>query len=336
MATTELPFNAADWTATVGGIDIPWTQLEVTFEQFHVPAKFGIVAPLEDVQIPVALKDKSPEVIIRFKGKEFFVGVLTDSVASGNDGDSPEDEPEDMITFTGHDQSERLVRAKVVSTVPQNLTSSEIVKQYCREAGLTDFSQVTPTTEYVGHFIRHNYSTITKGLNKHRVIFDLAELEHFVFRIHGRRVFFGPQPEPKEQIRLRYRRDFNQFTWRKSHNNEAVKITVLSWSGKKKRVAQTVGDGDLVIQKVVPNLTQLQAKALAIRLAEEAERGLLSLDIQNVPGVASIDDITFAFYVTDIAKGIDQVFWPRQIRHVITQDDHVMDLSLYNAKRIMA
>ena len=336
MATTELDFDPTDWKATVGGIDIPWTQLEVTFEQFHVPGSFAIQAPLEDVYLPQVLADQSPEVVIRYQGKEFFVGTLDTTRAAGDDGDAIDDEPLDLITFTGRDLSGKLIKAKVVEAVPQNLTASELVKKYCADVGLTDFSRITPTSENVGYFIRHQYSVITQLLNKHNVIFDLAELEHYLFRVWKRQPFFGPQPEPTRLLRMWRRQEFNRFEWSKSHNNEDVKIKVLSWTAKKKRISATAGNGSLVIQVVRPGLTALQAKALANRLLEEAQRGLLAITIPNVPGDPTVDDVVVAFNVVGIAEGIDQVYWPSQIKHVVTQDSHVMDLNLYNAKRITA
>lgn len=334
--TVELPFMATDWQVTVGGHAIPWTQIEVVFEQFHVPGTFAVQAPLEDIDVPLVLTDKAPEVVVKYKGREFFVGVLDNTAAKGDDGDQPADEPEDLITFTGRDLGGKLVKAKVVEAVPQNLTASELVKRYCRDVGLTDMSKVTGTTENVGYFIRHQYSTITQRLTKHDIIFDLAELEHFVFRVWKRLPFFGVQPSPSRTVDLTYRVDFNRYTWNKSHNNEDVKVKVLSWTAKKKRIASTAGEGSLVIQLVRPGLTAVQAKALANRVQEEAQRGLLALDISDLPGDASIDDVLVAFNVKGIAKGIDQTYWPRRIKHVITQDHHVMDLSLYNAKRITA
>jgi hypothetical protein len=328
----------ADWTVTVGGKPFPWTQIEVTFEQFHTPANYAIQAPLAEVDIPALLSDTHLEVSVRRDGDEFFVGELDVSKGSGDDGDGPDDFQGDTLVLTGRDLSGRFVRRKVVETLPQNLTSSEMVKQFCLEAGFTEKQlAITRTSAQIGDFIRRNYHSISRGLSRHDVLFDLAELEHFVFRVWRRQPFFGPQPAPARTFPVVYRRDFNQYEWEKSHNNEDVTVRVISWNPKtKKKVSQVMGSGDLVITKIVPGLTPLQAKSLANRINEEAKRNLLTLEITGMPGNTAVNDVLYAFNVSGIAKGIDQIYYPSRVHHVITQDDHLMDLSLYNSARITA
>lgn len=321
---------ADEWTVTLAGREIPWERIEFTLEQFHLPAQFHVSAPLDRIDIPALLGDKAPEVVIRLDGKDVFVGAVDTSGADLN-----ETAPEGQIVLDGRDLSARFAKAKITAPLPQNLTASEMVTKWAKQHGFTDL-QITASSEQAGAFIRQQYSSITKGLSQHDVIFDLAELEHFVFRVHGRQVFFGPQPDvpAANHRRLTYQKDFNDASWRKSHINQDVKIRVMGWNGKKSKVHQEAGSGSLIITRIVPGaLTPLKAKALANRLLQEAERFLLTLDIKDMPGDATLNDILYQFKILGVGDGLSQDFRPSKIHHVITQDDHVMDMSLYNVPR---
>jgi hypothetical protein len=332
-------FNPMDWSAAVGGVQLPWTTIEVTLEQFHVPARFAIAAPLQAIDIPNTLADKSPEVVIKYRGTDFFVGQLDDSKATGKAGNAPGEQPEDILTLTGRDKSAKLVLTPVLTTPPTNKTASEIVTTWCKAAGFTDTSGITPTSEQVGDFIKHNYTHITSRLNQHDIIFTLAELSNFVFRIHNRSPFFGPQPDPSTipnaSRPLKYQADFNMYEWGKSHTNSDVTVKVMGGTAKK-RIAQVAGSGTLVVQRYDRTITTVsQAKALANKILMAYERGLKTIHVTDVPGDPSLNDILFAFRVSGIAKGVDGGYFPSKIHHVITQDDHVMDLEHYNAIQIL-
>jgi hypothetical protein len=326
----------ADWTVSVAGKQVAWNSIEVTFEQYHVPGQFSVTTPENAIDVAGLLGDKPQELVVRLNGHEWFVGIITDSAGDGTDGDGPEDEPERLIHLTGRDLSEKFVLHKVSAPPPMNLTASELVQKWCQEDGFTDLA-ITSTSEQIGEFISKNYHRITKKLSRHDVLFDLAELEHFVFRVWRRQPYFGPQPDPRATFGWQFRRDFNTYHWNKSHTNSDVTVRVLSWNPKtKKRVAQEQGSGSLVITIIKPGLTVNQAKAIAVRALEEAERGLQQVYLTNLPGDPAIDDVRYAFRLTGLPNGLNREYWPSRVHHVITQDDWMMDLDLYNSTRITA
>lgn len=342
MAVKVPGYDAADWTVTLGGIAVPWQRIECTLEQFHVPAQFSITAPFQSGDIARLTPDTPSEVIIQHKKKDFFVGIVDQSGVAAD-----EEIPEGEMTFNGRDLSAKLVHQKLTETPPMNHTASQIVKDYCRGIGLTDMSQITDTTESVGVFIEKNYHVVTKGMNKHSFLFDLAEFEHFVFRIRNRVPYFGPQPPPVKQITLNYQQQFNYFKWHKNHTNADAKVRVMSWNGKKKtKIVAEEGTGSLVITKIVPGLTQPMARKMAVRMIEQVERFLVTMDITGMAGstplpasggsVDLLEDVLYSFEILKVGVGISQIYNPARIHHILTQDDHLMDLHLYNSARITA
>ncbi|MBO9542709.1 hypothetical protein J7643_19140 [bacterium] len=328
---SDYKFDAGNWSVTVGGQPIQWTQIEITLEQFHTPAQFAISAPLQTVNVPKLLTDTPSEVVISYAQKEWFVGQLDDSNASGEDGF-------DDLHLRGRDLSARFALRKVEAHLPNNITASELVKTYCQEAEFSDLSKITATQHQIGVPTKDNSHLISRGMSRHDILFDLAESESFAFRVYRRQPFFGLQPEPgaKKSMPLVYHQHFNRYAWSKSHTNSDVSIRVISWDAKAKaRIAHTAGSGSLVITKNIPGIKLDKAKAIAEKLARDAGRSLLRLSISDIPGDAALDDILWAFEVSGIAPGIDQTYWPERIHHVITQDSHVMDVELYNAKRIL-
>jgi hypothetical protein len=264
---------------------------------------------------------------------------LDDSHGTGKAGNAAGEQPEDMLTLTGRDLSSKLVLTPVLTTPPTNQTASEIVTTWCRAAGFSDMSGITATTDQIGEFIKHNYTHITSRLNQHDIIFTLAELSNFVFRIHNRKPYFGPQPDPSQisgaTRAIAYESDFNLYEWAKSHTNSDVTVKVMGGTAKK-RIQQVAGSGTLVVQRYDRSITTVsQAKALANKILQAYERGLKTLHLTDMPGDSSLDDILFAFRVGGIAKGIDGGYFPSKIHHVVTQDDHVMDLETYNAIEIL-
>jgi hypothetical protein len=328
--TVEHAYNASEWSVTVGGTSLPWTRLEWTYEQFHLPATFALEAPLENVDPALVIPDKPAEVIISHKGKPVFIGQVDQSLVKGNQSEMPED----MVTITGRDLSAKLFLNKTDTTPPQNKTASEVVTLWCRQAGFTDLSGIQATTDQIGDFAKHNYHQVRKGLNRHEVIFDLAEYEGYVFRVYGRKPYFGPAPGNKNgptltKVPLAYLADFNEYEIRKSHTNADVTVRVTGRS-KKNRVSQEQGTGSILIERIVGVITPDQAKKMAVQLLQRAEAGLFRLSIPNIPGHAEWNDVLFEFAVTGIKKGIDHTFWTERVHQVLTQDTHLSDLTLYN------
>ncbi len=330
--------NSSTWDVRVNGTSVRWNRIEVTFEQFHIPGQFCVELPEGAVSIETLLTDSPPEVVIRRDNEEFFIGLDTRSGGNGTDGDQPDDPPQRVIRLSGKDLSEKFVLDKVTAPLPMNLTASEIVTQRCLADGFTQAQlDITSTNDQIGEFVRRNYHRITKSLSWHDVFFDLAELEHFVFRVWRRRPFFGPQPDPKAFFNWQFGRDFNTYDWHKSHVNSDVKVRVLGWNPKtKQRTSDVQGSGSFIITKVVAGITPLQAKAMAVRILEEAERGLFTMDLTNVPGDPRVNDVAYGFRLTGLAAGLNRLYYPSRVHHIITQDDHVMDLKLYNSVDIAA
>jgi hypothetical protein len=336
MASTIVhPYDASEYTVSIGGQAVPWTQIEYTLEQFHVPATFSVTTPLSAIDLPQTLGDKPVDVVIRRKGADVFVGMTDDSEGLIDH----EADPEDQITIMGRDLSAKFAMDRENARPPMNLTASEVVARWARDKGFTDLSGITATTDQIGEFVKSNYHRLYQHLSQHDVLFDLAEFEHFVFRVKGRKVYFGPQPAvpAANQRTIVFDRDANKARWRKNHTNADVKVRVLGRSAKGQKIAQTQGEGSLVITKVLLAATTPDAaRKLAIRTLERAVRGIVTLDIENLPGDATVDDVTFAFDVQGIAKGIDQKYEPARVHHILTQDTHIMDLSLFNSARITA
>jgi hypothetical protein len=328
--TIEHDYNASEWTVTLGGVSIPWVSIEFTFQEFHTPAGFSIEAPLDGVAIPTALKDKAPEVVIKRKDKVFFVGQA--DVTSVH---ASEETPGGMLSITGRDLAARFILKKIDATnMPgMNKTASQLIEGWAKELGL-DTSGITKTNTLVGDLVKADTVHITRNLDYYSVAFDLASYEGFVFRVRGRKVYFGPPPAiPASSTRkLAYQKDFNTFDWKKNHANGDVQIRVMGKGKKGAKVSQTAGNGGILFEKVILDriLDPATAKAIADHDLAIVEAGLITMEISEIPGDHTLDDILYAFQVSDVAKGVDGTFYATTIHHMLTQDTHLIDLHLYN------
>lgn len=222
------------------------------------------------------------------------------------------------VSLTGRDYTADLIERQISEKYP-NKTASEIAKTLAQEAGLEPV--VTETRGLAGTYYRAEHAQMADQTTAWNLLTYLAEREGFDVYVQGKKLFFGPPPDPVTASKwtLKYtpaRRDA-QFPsaptttlnlTRSLTVSRDIVVKIVSWNSSKKssitaisrskrpaRSTNGKGGGSAAGQANtvthvfrVPNLTQDQADDLALKRATEIAKQLRSFDA-DLPGDPSID-----------------------------------------------
>lgn len=184
---------------------------------------------------------------------------------------------ENKAILTGRDLSARLIDTEVTQTFV-NQTASQIATAIAQRHQLTP--NVTATTALVGQYYQLDHARTALGVNARvtsewNLLSTLAQAESYEVSVIGTVLNFGPQ-QPGAPIFLTPG-NFVALAFDVAAGLPGGAV-VKSWNCRSKAVvSQSVGSG-LMTTLVRPNLTQAQAKALAVgHLGNLARHGTILL-----------------------------------------------------------
>lgn len=247
---------------------------------------------------------------------EFFAGFGVDeppstSLLSGRVDEVQIDLENRTVSLSGRDYTADLIETRLAEKYP-NKKSSEIAVILAGMAGLTP--EVTETSRLAGTYYRAEHAQLADETTAWTLLTYLAEREGFDAYVMGRKLYFGPPPDPITASRwtLNYQSPHEaaampfapvmRLRLTKSLTvSRDIAVNVISWNSARKHSLTGTSRSRLPTRGAsgrfqsavayvfrVPNLTQDQADALARQLALTITKDLRSFEV-DMPGETEPD-----------------------------------------------